>query len=212
MSTLTDHAVTVDLAAGHAGPDCLHMAAQTHAQLTRGYTHSVSTMPLDGTIDGYLADHRTARKRAAHAARLGYRFATIDRHQHEDAIFHINTSTPERQGRPMSAGYLERPVFGANPVRCSRHHVYTYGVLAEDLLVAYLWLYRVGELAMVSSILGHADRLADDVMYLLVTGTVREQIEMGGTLFYNRHDSGTDGLRYFKERVGLSEGDVTWLL
>lgn len=203
--------ISVDLADGHTGAGCLEMAWQLYRQLVNGYTRDASLMPLDD-FDRYLETHRTARKRAARAARLGYRFEEIERERYEDDVFAINVSTPERQGRPMSDGYLERPTFSPNPCLCPLHHVYTYGVLREDTLVAYLWLYRCGELAMISSILGHADRLADDVMYLLATETIREQTRFGGTLFYNLHTSGTDGLRYFKERLGLSAGDVGWEL
>jgi hypothetical protein len=76
---------------------------------------------------------------------------------------------------------------------------------ARQPLVAYLWLYRAGDLALVSSILGHGNHLANDVMYLLDAGRDRREAEHGGFLVYNRHDSGTDGLRYFKERIGFEE-------
>jgi hypothetical protein len=36
-------------------------------------------------------------------------------------------------------------------------------------------------------------------------------VERDGVVVYNRHDSGTDGLRWFKERVGLEETRVEWL-
>jgi hypothetical protein len=65
---------------------------------------------------------------------------------------------------------------------------------------------------MVSSILGHAERLRDDIMYLLVTETLRDQSWFGGTAFYNLHNSGTDGLRYFKERLGFRPAEVEWAL
>ena len=32
-----------------------------------------------------------------------------------------------------------------------------------------------------------------------------------GLVVYNRHDSGTDGLRFFKERLGFEERQVEWL-
>jgi hypothetical protein len=112
----------------------------------------------------------------------------------------------------MSAGYRTRQAFGPNPIVCAHHHVYTYGVLGGDELVAYLWLYRSGEVALVSSILGHADHLAGDVMYLLVAEALRAQESLGGACFYNMHDSGTEGLRFFKERLGFRPAEVEWLL
>ena len=53
---------------------------------------------------------------------------------------------------------------------------------------------------------------ADDVMYLLAAGTIEEQTPLGGFVYYNRHDSGTSGLVYFKERLGFAAADVEWLL
>lgn len=197
---------------GHGDAHCLEMAWRLQRQLSRGYTHRVSAMPMPDSFDRYLAGHRTARKRAARAERLGYRFEEIDRCEYVDDIYAINTSKAERQGRPMSDGYLERPRFSPNPRLCPRHHVYAYGVLTGGRLVAYVWLYRSGDLAMVSSILGHADHLDGDVMYLLVTEAIRAQTDLGGTLFYNLHSSGTDGLRYFKERLGFAPTEVAWLL
>ena len=34
----------------------------------------------------------------------------------------------------------------------------------------------------------------------------------GATVFYNLWNSGTKGLRFFKARLGLVEGDVEWAL
>lgn len=212
MSALMTHqAVAIDLSADHASSHCQEMSWQLHQQLSNGYTRGASILALPEDFGGYVAARRTARKRATRAARLGYRFTEIERRNHEADIFAINTSAPIRQGRPMSDGYLREQHFSPNPLVCGQHHVYTYGVVSAGRLVAYLWLYRCGELAMISSILGHADHLADDVMYLLVTETIREQIPLGGTLFYNLHSSGTDGLRFFKERLGLTSAEVAWL-
>ena len=79
-------------------------------------------------------------------------------------------------------------------------------------LVAYLTLYRVRDLAMISMILGHGDHLKNDVMYLLVSGVIADQAGLGGFFYYNRHDSGTPGLVYFKDRLGFAEADVEWSL
>lgn len=186
---------------------CVQMASDLEQQLNPAYKHGQSLLDLDG-----WAPRRTARKRAAHSERLGYRFSPIVRQTFTDDIYWINTSKEKRQGRPMTAGYHDRTVYGPNPVICSRHHVYTYGVLLKARLVAYLWLYRSGELALVSSILGHGQHLENDVMFLLFNGMCEDQKQLGGTVFYNRWDSGTDGLRFFKERLGLTEGDVRWTL
>lgn len=203
--------VVVDLGRGHTRPDCLAFAGQLQRQLSYGYTHAASMMPLPEYLIDWRNEHRTARKRADRARRLGYVFRQIRRRDYERDVFEINTSKDERQGRPMSTAYREPMTFGADVLICSEHHVYPYGVLFEEKLVAYLWLYRCGDLAMVSSILGHAAHLDSDVMYLLVEGMLEAQIGVGqGQVFYNLHGSGTDGLRYFKERIGLASTEVEW--
>lgn len=205
--------VTVDLADGCAKDHCLKMAWELKHQLDPDYIRGAATMRLDGTYAEYRDARRTARRRAGHAERLGYTSHLIERSEHQTSIHEINTSKPVRQGRPMSAGYQEMPTYGPNPRYCDRHYVYTYGVMSPQAkLVAYLWLYRSGELALVSTILGHADHLEDDVMYLLYLSMLQHQWLFGGVVFYNRWNSGTDGLRFFKERVGLAETDVEWRL
>lgn len=212
MDTIERTATTINLDASCMNLECVTMAQSLHAQLSNGYTRGASTMELPNDFNDYLHEHRTARKRAARAQRLGYRWTTIDRSLYEADIFEINTSKPERQGRPMTAAYMSPHRFSANPMLCERHHVYTYAVIIHGNVVAYLWLYRSGDLAMVSSILGHADHLTNDVMYLLVVETIRDQMRLGGTMFYNLHSSGTDGLRWFKERLGFQPTEIAWLL
>jgi hypothetical protein len=49
-------------------------------------------------------------------------------------------------------------------------------------------------------------------MYLLWDGMIAfESIDPDGFIVYNRHDSGTEGLRFYKQRVGLEETEVAWL-
>ena len=113
----------------------------------------------------------------------------------------------------MSEGYKVRPSASPDPLySCPVHGVHPYGVLLDDTLVAYLWCYRSGDLALVSSILGHAEHLRFDVMYLLMRGVIEAELAHGGFLVYNRHDSGTDGLRFYKERCGLEPAEVEWAL
>lgn len=209
--TLTRTIISLDGACDRA--ECAHFAFPLHRQLVRGY-EVCSVLPNPGTKLAWRAGHRTARKRADRAERLGYRSDRIRREEHEDAIFAINTSLDERQGRPMSGGYRERPNFLPLPdYPCDRHAIRTYGVLdVRGVLVAYLWLYRSGELALVSSILGHGEHLANDVMYLLFQGVVVAQSGLGGYFVYNRADSGTDGLRYFKAKLGFEAMEVEWAL
>jgi len=206
-------AVYVELLAGCSDPTCHAFATPLHRQLDSGAYSECSVLRLPASIEEWQLAHRTARKRAWRAERLGYRFAEIARHEYVDDIFDVNTSMKERQGRPMSAGYHVRPSASPDPLYpCPRHGVHPYGVLLDETLVAYLWCYRSGDLGLVSSILGHGEHLRHDVMYLLMRGAIERELEHGGFLVYNRHDSGTDGLRFYKERCGFEPTEVAWAL
>lgn len=209
MSTLT--ATRIGLEVFCARADCTQFAQPLLEQLAEGY-EECAVLPLPADVSAWRDDHRTARKRADRAARRGYRFTTVARHARAAEIQAINLSMPERQGRPMSAGYRQPPTTTPLPdYPCHRHGVRTYGVEASDgTLVAYLWVYRAGDLALVSQILGHADHLANEVMYLLVQGAVEAEAAQGGFMVYNRWDSGGEGLRFFKERCGFAPAAVEW--
>jgi hypothetical protein len=207
-----------------AVPVALEVGCDTHVecgalsrplleQLGSGKYDLCSVLPVPASIGDWLAEHGTARKRVARCESRGYSCRPLRRERHADEIHAINTSTSMRQGRPMSAGYLEHHAYSPLPgYPCERHLVRTWGVFDQaDVLVAYLVMIRSGDLALVSQILGHADRLTDEIMWLLFAGALRAEIPQAGFVVYNRHDSGTDGLRWFKERLGFVESEVEWL-
>jgi hypothetical protein len=202
----------VDLVGDCIDLDCLnHAHTLEHTLRPIRYQQGVSLMSCPGSLDEWRTEHRTARKRADRCARRGYTFSEISYADYADDIFEINTSLEQRQGRPMADGYRERREHGRLPeFPCHLHNTRTYGVLRGRKLRAYLTLHRSNELGMVSMILGHGDHLADEIMYLLFAGMVEDQAGNAGILYYNRHDSGQDGLRFYKERVGFAEGDVAW--
>jgi hypothetical protein len=189
--------------------DCADWAWRLYRQLRDGY-EECAVLPLEG-VGVWNERHRTARKRAGRAVRRGYKFHPIQRHLYADDIYRVNTSATHRQGRRMSDGYMVPPPTIPLPdYRCQWHGVHCYGVTHEGTLVAYAFIYRAGELALVSQILGHADHLEAEVMYLLVQGVVLYESPLGGFLVYNRFDSGTDGLRFFKTRCGFDPTPVEW--
>jgi hypothetical protein len=185
-----------------------------YLQMASGRYDECAVLEIPTSIDEWRSEHRTARKRADRAERRGYRFRRISRERRVDEIHRINVSAPVRQGRPMSDGYTVRPAFSPLPeYPCPRHAVRTYGVeTVAGELVAYLYLYRAGQLALVSQILGHASHLEDEIMYLLVQGvlTAEAAIDPDGVLVYNRFDSGSEGLRFFKQRLGFRPERVEW--
>jgi hypothetical protein len=213
------------LRADTADPACIELADSLYEKFTAphprrpevgAYQDGCSILTLPATFEEYwegAAGYGTRRK-VRKAQKEGYSFAIIDRDQYLDDIFAINTSMSERQGKEMTEHYQERPgPFGPPPdYTCPRHQIRTYGVLKDGHLVAYTWLYQVGEMCLFSTILGHGDHLTAGVMYLLVAESVRDVMAVAGTkdAMYNMHQSGTDGLRFFKEQMGFRSHWVNW--
>jgi hypothetical protein len=204
----------ISVMGGHGGT-CAPLISSELATLAKPmYSFGVSVMPIPHSIMGHLAEHRTFRKRVLRAERLGYYVRPIDIAAEHDDIMAINTSAPERQGRPMDDSYVnkQRPSSGLPSYTCPWHEVVAYGVCRGDTVYGYAVMYRCGELLHVSQFLGHAEFLDDGIMFKLVKDILSAHEGRPGVLFYNRHDSGTDGLRWFKERIGLKAEDVKWTL
>jgi hypothetical protein len=203
-------ATVIGLEVPCAEPICTQFAWPLFDQLREGDYDECAVLPLTGSHD-WRGSHRTARKRADRALRRGYVCGLVERHTRSQDVLAINLSASHRQGRPMSDGYRQPPTTTPLPdYPCPRHGVHTYGVFLEEALVAYCWIYRAGDLALVSQILGHAAHLENEIMYLLVQGVVAAESKQGGFLVYNRWDSGTEGLRFFKQRCGFQPTMVEW--
>lgn len=211
MGVTVGHAISLECACDFV--ECSEFAFPLFKQLDSGDYDVCSVMPIPANVEDWRFEHKTARKRADRCQRRGYTFVHVRPEERADELFAINTSADWRQGRPMSDGYRRRLAPTPDPVYpCLRHCVRRYGVEdATGTLVAYLWLYRCGQLALVSQILGDARHLENEVMFLLFQGVVEsETSDPDGCFVYNRADSGTDGLKWFKERLGFVPAQVRW--
>lgn len=192
---------------------CRRFVEPLYEQMAHDFPR-LAAMPLPTDMDEWAEEHRTARKRANRAERRGYTFRVVKREEHSEEFFEINTSAERRQGRPMSESYRKPYQYAPLPkYPCERHQVRTYGVMSpEDRMVAYLWLYVAGQLRLCSSIIGHAAHLENEIMYLLFRGMLAAESErdQDGIVAYHRWDNGTDGLRFYKERVGLRDTQIEW--
>lgn len=209
----TATALRVSLEVGCDHEMCVQFAHPLYTQMSSGKYDDCSAFVIPESIDDWRASVRTARKRADRARRNGFYAEAIRREMHVEDIYRINTSASHRQGRPMSAGYLEVPTHTPLPnYPCGRHAVRCTGVFAPTGdLVAYLYMYRAGDLALVSQILGHDAWLQEEIMFPLFEKALEREIQNGaGVCIYNRHDSGTAGLRQFKEWLGFREERIEW--
>lgn len=178
------------------------------------YQQACSIIEIPGSFDGYLsgpAGYATRRK-VRRAEREGYEFREIDPEAWVEDILAVNRSLPERQGRPIDDAYLVTPTPGRPLANgCPRHREVWFAVIKDDHVVAYTWVYVAGEMCLLNRILGHGDHMEAGVMYRLIAGTI-EQLAPAGIRYvmYERHTSGSPGLRTFKERMGFAPFWVDW--
>lgn len=181
------------------------------------YPLSVAPLPATGHEYEYRTCSKVVRENAHYSLRRGYAYERIDRTDWADDLHAIRSSAPERQGRRMPKAYMERQEYTPDvPSGCVRHGYTVHGVIGpDDHLAAYCQLMQCGEIVRVNTILGHADLLADRVVWLLVLEAVKWHIDECGARFalYYTHDSGHGpGLRYFKERFGFRASQVEWVI
>src|SRR4051794_33494276 len=154
------------------------------------------------------------RQKIRRAVKLGYEVRDVERNDYLDDIYAINTSLEERQGRPMTDAYQAKPQpqspLGEQP--CPRHQLRFLGVLLGEQLVAYTSMQQYGEFVLISTILGHGEHMKDGIMQLLVYEGVRAVKASGHPAYamYNLHDSGTEGLQFFKRKMGFEGYLVDW--
>lgn len=216
--TVVDAPVRLGISLGIADhpidSDCVAFGTPLFKQMSSGKYDECATMPLPRTVEAWEAEHRTARKRAWRAQGMGYGVGRLEREDWERDIDAIHASAPYRQGRPMSAAYQQPSIFEPLPdYPCPLHAVRITGVWDSDYhLVAYLVMMRAGDLALVSQVLGHADHEPNGIMYLLFRVALAVEGAIApGVCVYNRWDSGTDGLRFLKARIGFEPTAVEWL-
>lgn len=185
-----------------------------HGRMT--YNVSVLTIPDDIERDWWNSPRSAyLRRKVRRALKLGYEFASFDFNDYRDDVHQINTSRLVRQGKPMSASYIERPT-AKSPFRnqtCPRHRNDYVGVFRDGKLYAYALLRQCGEMVLFSEILGHGDYLDDGIMYLLVFESVKLRKKESGTKYavYHLHHAGEGGgLAYFKDQAGFRGHMVHW--
>jgi len=142
------------------------------------------------------------------SVRAGYTFREIDPIASADSIYEVNLSADMRQGRVMDESY--RIKLTDYPVNANNSY---YGVFHNEMLVAYLWVVRSGELALLNRLLGHADHLNNGVMYHLVCGFVEQEFNSDSPAKFVMYDTffgASDGLKMFKQRCGFKPWRVKW--
>ena len=155
------------------------------------------------------------RTNSRFATNKGYVFTWINPSEHIKEIMEINTSSEMRGGRPMDRHYVEWEMV-------EKYFTTTDAIPAvvdaDGRARAYVDVVTVGEVAILSRILGHAQYLSNGIMYLLIEGLVDHlvaQKQETGLPLWLMYDTfglpgAREGLRYFKERLGFRPYRVKW--
>ncbi|NHZ99150.1 hypothetical protein [Massilia sp. CCM 8734] len=145
---------------------------------------------------------------ARRAQARGYQFTRIERNRYVDDIHAINQSMPERQGRPMAAGYQDRVAHYTD-----RENFRYFGVLdASGKLVAYCELGIYGNFALFSRLLGYRNN--DGVMHFMIVEIVSMLIAERSVRYamYDTWFGASEGLRRFKTILGFKPYRVRYAL
>jgi len=180
-----------------------------------------------------LRSSRTPSKIRA-AARKGYRVRQFMLASHVADMHAIRTSMAFRAAGPVFDRWFLKPHHIAEPATelldvaspcCPVHWTIWWGVFAPEpghcqsgvevgeRLAAYVKVMRIGDVVHYTEIMGHRDRLGDDVMLLLHHEIVRWLIdapepaaEEAKVLLYGAAEHGGAGLLTWKKRAGFVPG------
>ncbi len=222
--------------------DLLHLEKRGYISRHRKPRLASAGIDLDeyASIDDFTAQCRKIHKahavrKAIKAANLGYYGKFFDFRSHVPDIVAINKSTPARQGRAMTAHYTRTvDSYGGYPKHIKPEQVpgqaaswvRLFGVfrkiaghrqgdvVSDEQLLAYISLQRHGNFATYSIILGHAEHLADGIMYKM-------HLDLAGAILAARDRAGAEmepslrclkGIRYliYSAYYDIRPGLLLW--
>jgi hypothetical protein len=101
----------------------------------------------------------SARRNYKKAIREGCSFKKLIYNDHLQEIGAIWKSTPDRQGRAMTADFgCDVAPANTNPEPKTKIHLFpSYGIFFEGQLIAYADCFIAGEIAIIQRTFGHAD-------------------------------------------------------
>ena len=146
------------------------------------------------------------------AQKNGYCVKPIEYDENLDAIFAINTSKRERQGRPMDAVYRCYPQKRSGALHRLGIEYNSFGCFKAETgqLVAYAGFYRFGQLFRIDKVLGHGEHLWYGVMNLLFAESFRLLAASYPNSYVNYLTMNTLGS--FKMRLGFEPYNLLYLL
>jgi hypothetical protein len=171
------------------------------------YFHPIAIIAVPNDIASYLK-HIGAKSRNMNkkAEKNGIHCEQFNWDEKLDAIFEINNSSLQRQGREMDDSYRNYPE-EIDYLSAEDFKIVHIGAFIDEQLIAYVELYVYGNFSMTNRILGHKEYLKFGVMNLMIKKYV--EYAMNNNIEYinyltmqNRKNS---SLSAFKNRVGFRE-------
>ena len=210
--------VTIEMSGDRQCRELYELFVRRHPRyrLPQNKRWGVALLPIPDTFSDYIGGRRRHQLRGHvnRAQRAGYVFAPLDAVARLDEIMAINRSAQERQGQPMHPDYLEAEIVRTYYERASE----VYGVSdSRGVLRAYADMRVCGQIASLSRLLGHADALAEGVMYLLLTEIIRGLVDrrrQDGApdwFMYDMFFGAKPGMQRFKQTLGCEPHRVSWV-
>lgn len=143
----------------------------------------------------------------------GYVFHEFNYNDHLQDIYEINTSKAERQGKKMTESYLTYPMAISRELeRCETHRYLRIGGFRGGKMYAYCAVAVLNELAILNTIIGHADALTDGIMNGLINHLAEMCASMPNVKYLNylTMESSGDSLQAFKRSVGFESYQVSF--
>jgi len=209
--------LAIEMSGGERCRGLYEAFTRRHARwrVVRNKAWGVALLSIPERYEEYLRapDRSHLRREVNRATRAGFTFARIDPLARLDELLAINGSAEERQGRPMHPAYMDEQAVRSYFERASD----VFGVTdAAGVLRAYLCLRTCGEVVCVERLLGHADALKQGVMWVLLTGAIRELVEgrqdegQPSWLMYDMFAGASPGMHQFKHWIGFEPYRVSW--
>jgi hypothetical protein len=210
--------VRISLSGGEDGKDLYRYFTKPHSKykVIQNKKWGVALVKLPENFEDYLNGSlkQLLRRKRKRAMTKGYSFACFSPLDLLDEMMIIHQSVDQRQGEPIHPDYLS-----IEKVKGYFNEVPTvYGVFDDqNTLQAYTHAPMYGEMFMFNRLLGHAEHLNNGIMYLLMSEVIRlmiEQRNLNGEPSWAMYDTflgASEGLRYFKERIGFEPYNVEWI-
>jgi hypothetical protein len=174
--------------------------------------------PLPKTGDEYFASiESSARRNYKKAVREGCTFERLIYNDHLKEIGVIWQSTPDRQGREMSAEFkFDVAPKNTNPIPKTSTHLYpSYGVFLKGQLIAYADCFVAGEVAIVQRVFGHANfydyRPVPQLFIEIAMELIKNHTNVK-YLSYGMYFGAGETMQRFKRKFGFIPHRVSWNL